>query len=902
MAGKVQKTLWVTGVQPAEVNGTCYIPTSLFYQRDGIIQFGDKATKNTLGIVNNNFKIDLGDISPGSATRKFFATESGDEKSAYELSKDFFDLSLKDIEGQLPVTGDHKIAAKILVAEPLNFHLHENYKTWVQNYRGNIRRILNRYEEVEFLPEPFAVYQYYRYGQRIPHLQEKAKHLALVLDFGGGTFDACIIESTNNGDISMSGKHSKPLGADSAPVGGFYINQCLAEYLIKRNIDPRQKADAESCIKSYYRVKSGELDPSTLSEKKQIFLKNLRLLINECENYKIALTTSVSNWSLVNNAYERVSIKLPVDPFTEKEWMQDELFAHQLRKIFVDNVWDRHLNKVIRKVFKTAQSELIGKEITITLISGGSSNIRWMLELLKRDFSTELLGAEPVPITQSFQEVVATGLAIECARRFYEGQSEFVGVTYNPVRLKLNPDDKGEEAAKPFISVGDKIDMKDAKPGDIVPSAVALNNFIEQPLQWRIKLSSPPKTQLHYVFSKPSEAQQEDIYNVESQVVYTRGNKQFDSSLIVQLTVSHDGTAKPCFIYKLPNLDFGVEGNIVEGKPFAIDMTAPSDQTKSNSNYIGYDFGTSSSAICIISQEQVKTTETRSAKSSWLQLSDSLTKLPYPVAYPLRKYLDVKNSHQSVAVAREVFEAALAFLAYSVAAESLSVEPSPSFFKSFQHRSMGPLKDLLLRSLDKGKDRLVFCKSLSKLLPKYAEDLEKATADFTKHKHEKLSDEDFDSHSHLYLIINLCLEFMQDKKFGYIVDSRPMAFNHKTFAGTFKVANDIQPFIQTLSFKSKENLPREVPLIVDTNTGKALPLFPLIFWSDDALVASGFECFWFDKHPERGGVSSFVKPCSRKTELCATEISVDLNEAISSSLSSGEFPFEVCEIVLDEPD
>ncbi|MBD0300858.1 MAG: hypothetical protein ICV85_01390, partial [Tolypothrix sp. T3-bin4] len=553
----------------------------------------------------------------------------------------------------------------------------------------------------------------------------------------------------------MSGKHSKPLGADSAPVGGFYINQCLAEYLIKRNIEPRQKADAESCIKSYYRVKSGELDPSTLSEKKQIFLKNFRLLINECESYKIALTTSVSNWSLVNNAYERVSIKLPVDPFTEEEWMQDELFAHQLRKIFVDNVWDRHLNKVIRKVFKTAQSELIGKEITITLISGGSSNIRWMLELLKRDFSAELLGAEPVPITQSFQEVVATGLAIECARRFYEGQSEFVGVTYNPVRLKLNPDDKGEEAAKPFISVGDKIDMKDAKPGDIVPSAVALNNFIEQPLQWRIKLSSPPKTQLHYVFSKPSEAQQEDIYNVESQVVYTRGNKQFDSSLIVQLTVSHDGTAKPCFIYKLPNVDFGVEGNIVEGKPFAIDMTAPSDQTKSSSNYIGYDFGTSSSAICIISQEQVKTTETRSAKSSWLQLSDSLTKLPYPVAYPLRKYLDVKNSHQSVAVAREVFEAALAFLAYSVAAESLSVEPSPSFFKSFQHRSMGPLKDLLLRSLDKGKDRLIFCRSLSKLLPKYAEDLEKATADFTKHKHEKLSDEDFDSHSHLFLIINL---------------------------------------------------------------------------------------------------------------------------------------------------
>lgn len=515
MSDKIQKTIWVTGVQPVEVNGNRYIPTTLIYEKDGTIKFGVDTSQINLGIINNNFKIDLGDISPGAKSRKLSPTEYGEEKSAYEFSKDFFELALSDTEKDLPRDSDYKISAKIIVAEPLNFQLQDNYKTWVQNYRGNIRRILHRYEEVEFLPEPFAVYQYYRYGQRIPHLQEKSKHIALVLDFGGGTFDACIIESTNQGDVSKAGKHSKPLGADSAPIGGFFINQCLAEYLIKRNIPQNSKADADNCIKNYQRIKSGELDISSLSEKKQVFLKNFKRLIAVCEEYKINLTSIISSWSLYNDAYEKVQIKVPSDPFTEKPWIQDELFAHQLRKIFLERIWEQHILKVIRKVFKLAESELTGKDITITLISGGSSNIRWMIELLKKDFGNELAGAEPVPISQSFQEVVAIGLAIECARRFYEEESEFVGVTYNPIRLKLDPDNKGFELNKPFISIGDKVDMKAAKPGDLMPSAAALNNFIDQPLQWRIKLNSPQKANFVMSFQN-QQAVMKTIYITQS--------------------------------------------------------------------------------------------------------------------------------------------------------------------------------------------------------------------------------------------------------------------------------------------------------------------------------------------------------------------------------------------------
>lgn len=901
MVDKIQKTLWVTGVQPIEVNGSRYIPTALVYGKDGTKIFGSDAANSKSGIVNNNFKIDLGDISPGSPTRKLFATESGEEKSAYELTKDFLDLSLSPIEKELNPNESHRIPAKIIVAEPLNFQLQENYKSWVQNYRGNLRRILSKYEEVEFLPEPFAVYQYYRYGQRIPHLQEKAKHIALVLDFGGGTFDACIIESTNQGDISLSGKHSKPLGADSAAIGGFYINQCLAEYLIKKNIDNRFKSDADNCIKNFHRIKAGELDISTLSEKKQIFIKNLKSLASACEQYKINLTSSINSWSLGSEAYERISVSVPNDPFSDGPWIQDELFAHQFRKIFIDRIWDQHIHKVIRKVLRLAESELIGKDITITLISGGSSNIRWMMELLARDFEEELSGAEPVPITQSFQEVVATGLAIECARRYYEEESEFVGVTYNPIRLKLDPDNKGFETGKTFISIGDKVDMREAKPGDLMPSALALNNFIDEPIQWRIKLSSPPKSQLRYVFSKPSENGEDDIYNAESQIVYTRENKQFDSTLSIQLVVSSDGTAKPTFIYKNPNPAYGVEGNIVEGKAFAIDMTAPTGKNFSPKNYIGYDFGSCSSAICLITQEHVKTTSIRSGKKSWLELSDSLTLLPYPVAYPLRKYLDVKCSQQSTTVAREAFEAGLAFLSYVAASEALISNPEPGFLRNLQHRSMGPLKDLLLRSLKHSSTALFFCAKLESILPKHLDQLEKAVEEFTKHKHEKLSDGSFDCHNHLYLIINLCLEIMRGRKFGYITNAHPMPFNPTTFIGTFKVASDNQPFIESIDTSATIQIPREIPLILDLETGKSLPLFPLIFWSEDKEIASGFECYWFDKPADKTKTGNFVKPCSRKNEIAALEITPHLDQFIEKTISTGSIPFGIVNLEISVP-
>ncbi len=66
-----------------------------------------------------------------------------------------------------------------------------------------------------------------------------------------------------------------------------------------------------------------------------------------------------------------------------------------------------------------AEAELGNKPITVVLLSGGSSNIRWLKPLLERDVAAALREAEVLELSENFQEIVAKGLAVECARRFY---------------------------------------------------------------------------------------------------------------------------------------------------------------------------------------------------------------------------------------------------------------------------------------------------------------------------------------------------------------------------------------------------------------------------------------------------------------------------------------------------
>lgn len=876
MTRTIEKTLWVEAVQPETIEGQKYIPTVLCYTADNDVEFGSRAlTKRDGGhIVNSEFKVALGDVVPGGsrANRREFEIDVGEPKNAYNLTKDYFDKVLKNVEDRFPRSEktNFKHPAKIIVAEPLSFQIEGYSPKWISNYRDNIRRILDRYEEVEFLPEPFAVFQYYRYGCRIPILQDATKHVAFIVDFGGGTFDACVIESTQKGDISLSGKSSKPLAADSVPIGGFFINREIASYLIKRNLDNGKKKEADRYIDQYQRVLKGDLKLEDLGVKNRQFIENFKKLEAAAESFKIELSSKISNWRLDSDAYEKVIVEIPSDPFASAEFVKDEFYAHQFRTVFVHEVWSKKLKKTVSNVLDRSYEALNDRKISVTLISGGSSNLKWLQELLVKDFADQLESAEPVPISHSFQEVVANGLAIECARRYYDTDSEFVAVTYNPIKLFLNPDDTGLVKDKKFKSVGDKIDMVQAKPADLVPSAQSLKHFFDSELQWKIKLNKSPKHHLDYFFSRPDSDDECDSYNVEETRVNTRDSRHFDSMITVQIIIREDGTVTPKFIYKVGNPEFDTEENSVTGRAFHIDMTADAHEIKTGDHFIGFDFGTSNSSLCVLDSNKIKVTTRRQQSSSWSGLSACISQLPFPVAFAIRKFLGTTQESDIPAAAREAFESCLAFMAYSAAAEASLTGPIDKLMSNFQHRSMGPLKAMLESALKIIGNNAKFSNGFSVLFSSENKvELNKAIDDFNDHKHDKLGERSANWQEYVELVVKVLSKAMDNKLFGYSATCSAAPFSTDSYEGLFKVANDNAPFINSYKYNSKQNINDSFALLYDKNNGEALCLSPFIFWFDRMHTSAPHGCYLLDKRVD--GVVK-VKPCDEKTSQKASEL------------------------------
>ncbi|MDQ8037206.1 MAG: hypothetical protein REI12_07270 [Pedobacter sp.] len=221
MAKKVKKNLWVNSSELHSYDGVCYMPTIVNY----------KSGERKIGKIKgdgwksySDFKVLLGEgVSKAGSSRYVL------EKTPVELAADFIRDLVSSIPGVNFLADNNNL--KIMVAEPLSFNGED--KEWLTKYRSEIKSILHGFGKVEFLPEPFAVYQYYRYGLRHVALQGDDAHIALILDFGGGTFDACLIKSTKKGDVGAKGVLAHPLSSDSCKIGGFFINRAIARECLK---------------------------------------------------------------------------------------------------------------------------------------------------------------------------------------------------------------------------------------------------------------------------------------------------------------------------------------------------------------------------------------------------------------------------------------------------------------------------------------------------------------------------------------------------------------------------------------------------------------------------------------------------------------------------------------------
>jgi len=185
------------------------------------------------------------------------------------------------------------------------------------------------------------------------------------------------------------------------------------------------------------------------------------------------------------------------------------------------------------------------------LLSGGSSNIRWVVNLLQRDVGERLGDATVLELQENFQEIVAKGLAIECARRtFNAGDSEFRSVTYNRLCMGLDPDGRGYGTPR-YKPITEML-PESQEDGVLLPSSSALQGFIGKAMSWKFRLKHPPKQYLDYYFMRssldPSEAT--ELHNVIDHRIQTPTNAGFDGQVYVELKVREDGTTVPKFIYR----------------------------------------------------------------------------------------------------------------------------------------------------------------------------------------------------------------------------------------------------------------------------------------------------------------------------------------------------------------
>jgi hypothetical protein len=128
-------------------------------------------------------------------------------------------------------------------------------------------------------------------------------------------------------------------------------------------------------------------------------------------------------------------------------------------------------------------------------------------------------------------------------------------------------------------------------------------------------------------------------------------------------------------------------------------MTFAAEEVEGES-YLGFDFGTSTSACSFIDSRHIQIVERQSEATGWREISDLVGDLPYPCAAPLARFMSEMDRERRMHRGRDAVEALLTLAAYTALMErGAHLRQRDSLFKGFAHRSAGPLWGLLKQCL-----------------------------------------------------------------------------------------------------------------------------------------------------------------------------------------------------------
>ena len=829
--------LHIESIQMFEWKGRTSAPTVVRFAGAGSNLYGWNAVQasDSASELTGQFKVALGEVDPSrvQGSRRTLLCDDGRKRTAMEVATVFFEKLLQDAAPWFTKRG-RKQPQAVLVAEPLSFFAHAD-QDWLQNYRASLRRILERYfEHVEFLPEPFAVFQFYRYGVRHHHVADMRKYAALVIDFGGGTFDVSIVETTRDGDISASGRNSKPLGASSTPVGGFFINNKIAEFIARGFASKIQASDeVHHAIARHYRWREGAIEFDALNARNKAFLRNFQWLCDHVEEWKLALVDCVETWNLEGNDAGGIMIDVPDDMFA---WPPDlrraRLSVTAFREIFFDDIWKPKVRAAIESALKRASELLRGAKIDVVLLSGGSANIRWLEEFLKRDFANDLENAKTVSLTADYQEIVAKGLAVECARRHHNADGDFRAVTYNPLYLLLNADDHGFECKQLKLLEPDELEDSYI-PGQLFQSASSLGEFVGRRLRWKVRLEHAADRCLDYLFlRRGKDGSAEDIVNVVGRSVLTPPGTGIDSHLKVELEIREDGTCTPTFVFKSDRE--GAPARSASGIPFCLDMSH-AGIARNYDAYVGIDFGSSNTSISLVDARSIAVSQERARVPTWLDLASIASEAPFPVALCLRALSGVYEDADVADRTIDALESILLMLVAILWSELTAHERKLiKVIGSLSQRSMGPLKNAVYCLLDAGSQKLPIGSIVHRgLTTQVRQRLEAAIDLLNDYKHGKANALSCKSEDLLELLCNVYRSATQGFLFGRFEDVRRVGLGAQ-FSGHFRVAHGTPPFGEVLKYSGHEPFSEMQTCLANPATGDVMTLSPLLYWKSSS--------------------------------------------------------------------
>lgn len=833
----IKKELFIHAIKMIEVEGRTTVPSVvLFNSSENFIGFQAIEQATDITSLNENFKLNLGEVARGRLDPPMFETGDGKQRSANAITQAFIERLVKHTQSWVSSAGLAP-STRVLVAEPLTLDGQEGVsKDWLANYRYRISSILSPFfKEVDFLPEPFAVFQFYRYGFRHPLVAENRKHVALVIDFGGGTFDVSVVDTTMSGDVSASGRNSRPLAAASLPIGGSLINIQIARELIGQNLEKR--ADRNRLDKAWQTYRTGAVSVGgygSLAADLQNFVRNVKRVIRQVEQAKIHICQTIADWSL-DAKYEPVpaaQIVVPTDPFALAPAVVEVRFgALQLRDIFVKKFWQDKLRGAVQSAISRSSEELDSRPISLVLLSGGSANIGWLAASIEADLRNQLHNAEIIELRGSFQEIVAQGLAVECARRTYnEGTSDFQAVTYNRLCLVVGAD--GESAVSPrFKQLSSAAALNSVSDGTLLHSAHAIGGSIGKPLRWKFRLPSPPKHRLDYYFLKSSLDYNDlsSLLNIDH-TVFTRERTSFESQIEVELTVDENGSAHPRFIYR--HAHAGAAEISVTGAPFFMDMTSAAPTTAGEA-YVGLDFGTSNSSVSYVERGAVQVFTQRANEAGWRELNDLASSLPYPAANPIAKFLAGTTSTQLMAAFPDAFESSLYFLTVLAYLDFCTNKGGrqTSIFKSFSKASAGPIWSMLRTIVDtktKGGDFLpMISRALNASARTQIDEAIDVINDFKHHRIPKA----IDFHRVLGMLGNALGRALDGWHFGSFESVSKRGFSRK-YSGLLRLAKGSHaPFVEVLDYVGVDVFSEQEAVLVNPSKSITLRLLPFFIWT-----------------------------------------------------------------------